>query len=493
MAALAIFVAIAVCTIGQRGVLVDGSGGEVEYVAAILEHHAHQALPFVNASAHEAIQFMTENLDEYEQAAAQARGKGAQIIVFPEDAIYGVGLPSIAVYAEEIPLKSEMLSRKIVPCGDEAFNDRVVLQRLSCIAAKHGIAVVANMADRQSSHFYNTDVAFDTDGRLLTKYHKLHLFFEANFTPNDDPDPDSTFTTSFGVRFGLCTCYDILFSRPCFDYPTKLGVHDLVFPTAWMNAFPLLYSITVQQAFSKMTNSNVLAANMHFPAYRFTGSGIYGRGGDPKAVYISNESGKGQLLIARLRTHRAEPAPKIRQIPGHTNTQNRLGHKKHASHVVRDPDVEYTYKPLPKSETSFILCEGEFCCHVDYEIDIAEGEVFALGVFSGLKPRQPETFYFQSCAIVVCEGSAPSSCGTAPSEGNVRSTFRNLKVHAQFHPSVDSTRLYPIVFSSGFDLVNMTTAVDLHHVSDDNTWELNVVEPTKIFSAGLFGRPTHLP
>ena len=64
----------------------------------------------------------------------------------------------------------------INPCVNGEYNDRSILQRLSCIARNHSIVLVANMPDKKRRLLFNTNLIFKTDGRLIAKYYKQHLF-----------------------------------------------------------------------------------------------------------------------------------------------------------------------------------------------------------------------------------------------------------------------------------------------------------------------------
>ena len=44
--------------------------------------------------------------------------------------------------------------------------------------------------------------------------------------------PEKTFTTSFGVTFGMATCADMIFKRPALTLANK-GVKHFVVPVAW--------------------------------------------------------------------------------------------------------------------------------------------------------------------------------------------------------------------------------------------------------------------
>ena len=179
-----------------------------EYKAAAFEHRPY----FVNSptppTRQEALQIMKRNTATYSEQATRAHKDGAQIIVFPEDGIYGLQhtRETIKPYLETIP---QVTNVPIIPCINPRPNTEM-LQELSCIARNNSIALVANMGDIQyctksdpncpddGRYQYNTDVVFDSDGRLLAKYHKQHLFFEIAFnTPTKCEFV--TFVTSFQV------------------------------------------------------------------------------------------------------------------------------------------------------------------------------------------------------------------------------------------------------------------------------------------------------
>jgi pantetheine hydrolase len=97
------------------------------------------------------------------------------------------------------------------------------------MAISHSIVLVANMGEvrycngsfgsRVDPHCpsdgrfqYNTQVVFNEQGELLAKYHKSHLYYEPQWDRGDGVPV--TFTTSFGVRFGLMICYDIMWPEP---------------------------------------------------------------------------------------------------------------------------------------------------------------------------------------------------------------------------------------------------------------------------------------
>lgn len=121
---------------------------------------------------------------------------------------------------------------------------------------------------------FNTDVAFSWDGGLVARYRKQNLYFEAAF---DTPPrmEHAVFSTPFAGRFGMLTCFDILFREPTMGLVEELGVRQLVYPTAWMNQLPLLAAVQIQRSFSYGAAVTVLAANVRAPGLGMTGSGIF--------------------------------------------------------------------------------------------------------------------------------------------------------------------------------------------------------------------------
>ena len=168
---------------------------------------------------------------------AEAATKGVNIIVFPEYGITGFSSGPASTwhaggYTEAIPTASA--SARVVPCDKPAsFSGAPSLVALSCAAKKHGMAIVANLMDMDSRgmKMYNTDIALDTDGSYLAKYRKQNLWGETNVgVPSDCPV--ASFTTSFGITFGLITCADLIYRFPG-SALLKQGVRHFVLPAAW--------------------------------------------------------------------------------------------------------------------------------------------------------------------------------------------------------------------------------------------------------------------
>ena len=280
------------------------------FIAGVVEFTPDQAIGSAN---------VTQNLLAFDNLATQAKAKGVQIIVFPEDAITGyiyLHRNAIYPYLEELP-PIPFSPTFIVPCKNKKYAEQPIFQELSCIALRHNVVLVANMGEKQpcnasdpscppdGRYQFNTNVVFERDGSYVTKYHKFHLYggetkvFDVPLSPEH-----VTFTTSFGVTFGVFTCYDILFRDPAL-YLVEKGVQNFIFTTAWGSQLPYFVSIAFQQAWSLKTGTTLLAANFHWPTFPFlpgTGSGIYSSG-TPLSTFVSGDDfapASGCLIVAEL-------------------------------------------------------------------------------------------------------------------------------------------------------------------------------------------------
>ena len=295
------------------------------YRAGVVEYTPNITFDFLHIPTRdEAVHYMMYNLLSYEKSLRWMRENGVQIVVFPENGIYGFWYSTrdqLYPFLEDIP---DPALESVVPCGNPAFADRPILAHLSCLARDYGVVLVANMGDKKvcsnSSgtgcppngwYHYNTNVAFDSDGLLLARYHKTHLFVgEKKVFDTPHPTQHITFKTSFGVTFGTFTCYDILFCDPPLALLRK-GIRNFVFLTAWGNSYPFYTSVAVQQGWSLRTGTNLLAANIHLPNkaslpvdinFYLTGSGIYSQG-KKLASFISGENfppATGKAVVATL-------------------------------------------------------------------------------------------------------------------------------------------------------------------------------------------------
>ncbi|KAL2080651.1 hypothetical protein ACEWY4_024444 [Coilia grayii] len=484
------------------------------YVAAVYEHVVVlNPNPGVAISRFAALEHMLKNLEVFEEQAALAAQQGAQILVFPEDAIQGFNFTraSIAPYLEQVPDPTVVTWN---PCSEPArFSDTEVLQHLSCMAQKNNLYLVANMAGLQvcdsttddrcppdGRYQFNTDVVFSSDGTLVARYRKQNLYFEAAF----DTPPQMelvVFSTPFAGRFGILTCFDILFREPTIALVEDLGVRQLVYPTAWMNQLPLLAAVQFQRSFSYAAAVTILAANVRAASLGMTGSGIFTPWHEVHQHDVVEET--GWLLVSHVpvldpvMTARVSRSTGLAWLPfsGHRKREARMdeaieaqGRPKGGWHLeaqskprstesqyclpasdecnvgpgYEEPIVfhsimmydNFTLVPLQGMEGNLTVCDDSLCCHLWFRRSTAPGtELYALGAFQGLHVVHG-TYYLEVCALVKCTGSNFASCGGETEQAQTRIDFRlegNFSTHYVFPGILGSGMALDIPDESGRD------------------------------------------
>ncbi|WEO77403.1 carbon-nitrogen hydrolase family protein [Cryobacterium sp. SO2] len=139
------------------------------------------------------------NLALIDAAARQARAAGADLVVFPEYAMYEKAVVDASFADAAEPL------------------DGPFVTGLRALATELNIAVAAGVVER-SDHDgrpYNTILVVGPDGGTLARYRKVHLFDSAGFRESawiaPAPSLEPVVFTLAGTRVGLMTCYDLHF------------------------------------------------------------------------------------------------------------------------------------------------------------------------------------------------------------------------------------------------------------------------------------------
>ncbi|XP_004422389.1 PREDICTED: vascular non-inflammatory molecule 2 [Ceratotherium simum simum] len=391
------------------------------FTAAVYEHAV--ILPNTTVtpvSLDDALLLMNKNIDNLERAIKQAAKQGAQIIVTPEDALYGWTFTreTIFPYLEDIPDPQV----NWIPCQhSDRFGYTPVQVRLSCLAKNNSIYVLANMGDKKPCdphnsmcppggyHQYNTNVVYDAERKLVARYHKYHLYFEPQFDVPEKPEL-VTFNTTFG-KFGIFTCFDILFHDPAVTLVKDFHVDTILFPTAWMNVLPLLTAIEFHSAWAMGMRVNLLVANTHNIGLNMTGSGIYAPQ-SPKVYYYDMQTEMGKLLFSEVDSHpRVSPAyPAAVNWHAYATTIKLFPVQKNAFQGFISQDA-FNFTELFDNAGNLTVCQKDLCCHLSYRmLGKEENEVYVLGAFSGLRGRRRRE-YWQVCTMLKCKTTDLTTCG----------------------------------------------------------------------------------
>jgi predicted amidohydrolase len=168
-----------------------------------------------------------ENLRRAEARIAEAAGRGAELVVLPEN---------FAFMGE-----TEEDRRKVAEDLDAA-EVGPILRMLRASAEAHGVWIVAGgMAERSAdpARPYNTCAVVAPDGQLAARYRKIHLFDvdvadgaryreSASTTPGEAP----VVVEALGAQVGLSICYDVRFPE-LYRALVGQGAEVLVVPAAF--------------------------------------------------------------------------------------------------------------------------------------------------------------------------------------------------------------------------------------------------------------------
>lgn len=170
------------------------------------------------------------NINGARKAIEEAADKGAQLICLPECWNCPYGNKFFGEYAETVPSAGEAADSSASPSS----------AMLAEVAKSKGVFICGgSMPERQGDKIYNAGVAIGSDGAVLAKYRKIHLFdidipgkmtFKESdtLTPGDSP---TVFDTPWG-KMGVAICYDMRFPELSMLMRAQ-GAKVLLFPGAF--------------------------------------------------------------------------------------------------------------------------------------------------------------------------------------------------------------------------------------------------------------------
>ncbi|XP_050043889.1 pantetheinase-like [Dermacentor andersoni] len=396
------------------------------FKAAVYEH-------VQDVSSKERAEAVAVNLAAYRLATANASRENADIIVFPEDGILYrfKNREEVGKWAEDIPKAG------VVPCGSE---ETPLLANLSCLAKDHKMYLVANIVDKkpcnESEHdcprdkvkYFNTNVAFDRNGTLVSRYHKNHLFVEPFMNPAD-PYEFAVFDTDFGARVGMFICFDILFAESSLlveKHNVTLGVMS----SWWFDELPAWYSVAVQQAWSLHNGIPLLASGIQRLEMGSLGSGIYGGFRGP-LNYTYSPDGKSKLLLADLSNTTSQDP----RYPGDVlHPEKRF--LKYAD--VSDHAAQEITQPRGDSR----VCLGDFCCSLSYETAELRDTFVLLAKHGRQNIANYMEFGIQQCFLAVCESANGTVCKSFKTKSATK--FNKLQLTGAFATNA----IFPVLASN---------------------------------------------
>nr|XP_008196062.1 PREDICTED: vanin-like protein 1 [Tribolium castaneum] len=395
-----IFLLITLCTICNG----------LAYKAAVVEYY-----PSTEAQPMDTIK---KNIEEYRTYVDSARKQSVDIIVFPE-----YGLTTLTKDPEEYAV--------------EITSTNEIISKLSTLAKEHEMYLVINLLEKETIanqiYYYNTNLVFDRNGTTIAKYRKINLFDEAKLTPG-----------SFGVTFGIFTCFDILFKSPSRTVLESTKVTDIVYPTAWISIIPFYHSLSVQHGYAVANGVNLLAANYAKPNAGRGGSGIYLTDGKIAEKYIG-DTASTKLIVQEVgkQSTREDRTKCPTRLPfglpsdlGKSNVSNYMA-------LTAFTASDYTFQNinLTQGNISETVCHKNFCCNFDLKLDpnnVIASEHYKLMAYDGMVNYNEIQLHIRTCSLLFCENDSNDSCGKRQETTSTKFT----KITVSGNLPTDNTTFY---------------------------------------------------
>ncbi|CAE7904315.1 VNN1 [Symbiodinium microadriaticum] len=443
------------------------------------------------------------NLEVFEEKAEESSRKGVQLLVTPE---YGLtGFPGAVRsqwwdYAVDIPDLPTGDVRP-VPCL-ETTKFPAIVKRLSCIARSYRLVFVVGLIDlkrcslepypgcehsRDGSLLFNTALAFDADGAYVAKYHKANLWGEHAADAGSSCVLPEFFSKELNMSFGVFVCADLINAWPALELVDK-GIQHFVMPLSWSNEMFQMQPLPWIQAWSKLMNVTIAAANSRSPTS--SGSGIFSSGVPLAVAYDLSGREADQLAVAS--------APGW--LPGTglkafcpTDLSRTAALKPHGSQwLTYQLDMSVgSHHASVCSNYQPGFADGPTCCNVTYTSK-ATGKGYVLVLLNGLDFAPGiEPWAGEACAVLPCSEGA-DDCLSYPAEALSRhkpSWFGEFSaVELQVTFSVPQL-VFPQVLSGDGLLSPLEWHLQAAAESYRHSLRLSSRAAEELLSLQLYGRP----
>ncbi|KAL0266525.1 UNVERIFIED_CONTAM: hypothetical protein PYX00_009037 [Menopon gallinae] len=375
----------------------------------------------------------SENIKKYQKYIENSGNEKSDIIIFPESTL------TMTVNGSLVPSPED----KVTPYKNETYLIYEAVRAMSEAAAKSNVYVVVNLFERvectngtkdcpsRGYFLYNTNVAFDRKGTVVAKYRKYNIYNNKT----DKPEKQlSTFTTDFGVTFGMMNSFDILFKAPSIELVREKKVTNLLFSAFWFGGLPFLTASQVQAGWSYAMNVTLLASGANNPTIGTTGSGLYlGRGKSYRAMREIDMS-----VMSLFTIHVKDLSDNLFSMSEFRDKHDALETHSRTLNLLSDPSIPLsTGKDLDTTSGNFDseICNGGLCCRFgamyrNSTIPNTHGYKYKAIVYQGMR-RFGENNWHETahCGIVLCIGE---NCAKKPPNDRYPLIFDEIKIEGRF-------------------------------------------------------------
>jgi predicted amidohydrolase len=414
------------------------------------------------------------NTNHYIDYVSQAADAGVDVVVFPEgtlgwimaesrDALF----PYCATFPDQLP---QSLSE--LPNAPALYR---AVQRLAEVAQNRSISIVINVCDQQVCQhncrsdgwwLRNAQLVLNANGELVAKYYKSHLFTEASMFDvvrivdrNLDSAVFQLKQSDSVLPIGLLTCFDMEFAYPAVPLQRTRDISHFILSSWWVNTLPLFHAAAFQQAFSRVTQSTLIASNTG--AIRSSGGGIWHRG-RPLVWYYDDAADINRLLIASvpvndtlsIESSRSKSVVIAPSAMGNTSFPCQFW-------LWSGACVSLTDSQTSRSNVSASVTHRSFTCSLWADVEVSTirpGKSFysAFAFEGDLRfPNTPDFLRLQICAMLLCEiKSAEPGQPVVCSNTTIASlVVHSFQAYAEFNPGVVVRLVYTLCNLVFCDLV----------------------------------------
>ncbi|XP_044260501.1 vanin-like protein 2 [Tribolium madens] len=370
------------------------------------------------------------------------------LIVFPEDTLRSNRETAVEFQLSQTPCDSDTFPQFFhdLSCAARVSHTYLALNLVEKVKCNTSAPNPSENCKKFGFYYYNTDVVFDRNGSIISRYHKYNLFGEYDRDKPETPEEIIT-ETDFGLKLGIFTCFDILFKAPAQEL-LKHGIDAVIYPTMWFSELPFLTAMQAQQMWSHGHNITLLAAGANSPLEGSGGSGVY-RGGKGLVVGGVVAEGGTQTFVYQNDKKQASDV-------------DELGRKMDGFYLQTDESVlDYmssAFDPHVQSSNTTICYKEVFCCM--FQIKSTLGEVkpnldfytYHLVAYSGFRSYSGvRNATIEVCGIIACLNSSLSSCGQRFAHYDQIQwpvTFEKITITAKFENNENHTQFPNSLLSS---------------------------------------------